>query len=204
MEQFRKAQPDAQWVQLGPLSGPAGDGAIPRNVNAPPAMFAIPRALEDDQNTLSAIMKLINYVSTEEGNRLVAYGVEGEHYKLVAGEVEPTEKLDAEGGYFWLYQFTGRDEAEYLATKFADDKELIDFAENQPALPIYNSLVVPPEGYNAGDADRFASEQLARFIGGDRPLTEYQDFLDTLSGQFRYEEYVESARQQLQDAGVRP
>ncbi|GAB3427902.1 type 2 periplasmic-binding domain-containing protein [Flindersiella endophytica] len=201
VEQYKTAQPDAKWVQLPPPSGPAGPGAMPTDENGS-TIYAIPRSLEGNEEKLRNIFAFIEYISGKEGNRLVSYGVKGVHYNLQGDKVVPTEKLTTEGEYFWLYQLTGRDEGEYLATKFAAQKDYIAFAENQPKLPTFGSLVVEPEGYNAVDADRYAEEQLAQFVSGKRPLSEWDSFVGTLSKQFGYDKYVSSAKDQLKELGA--
>ncbi|HEY8457605.1 MAG TPA: extracellular solute-binding protein [Actinopolymorphaceae bacterium] len=201
VDQYKKANPEAEWIQMAPPSGPAGEGALPRDRGAV-TLWAIPRALEKDEAKLQKVFDLINFVSSQEGNRLVMYGLEGRHYTLDGQRVVPTDKLAEEGNYFWLYQLTGRDDEDYLATKFAAQQEYIDFANNQPFIEIYNSLVTPPEDYNAGDASRFIEEQFARFVSGARPLSEYDEFLDTLLNKFGYADYIESAKEQIRAAGI--
>jgi putative aldouronate transport system substrate-binding protein len=174
---------------------------MPNDANGS-TIYAIPRSLEGNEEKLRNIFAFIEYISGKEGNRLVSYGVKGVHYNLRGDKVVPTEKLTTEGEYFWLYQLTGRDEGEYLATKFAAQKDYIAFAESQPKLPTFGSLVVQPDGYNAVDADRYAEEQMAQFLNGKRPLSEWDSFVDTLSKQFGYDKYVSSAKEQLDELGA--
>lgn len=200
VEQYKVAQPDAEWVQLAPPRGPAGQG-VPRDAGPAGGMWAIPQAVGEDEVKLQKIFDLINYVSSEEGNRVVMYGVEGEHYTVEDGSVVPTDKLDEEGGYFWMYQLTGRDDGDYLPTKFAAQAEYIDFANSQPFFENYSSLVVAPEG-SSGDTERFIEEQFAQFVSGARPVGEYDAFVDSLMNEFGYEDYLDAAREQLAGAGV--
>lgn len=204
VDQYKTAQPDAEWVQLDPPSGPGGPGGLPRDVGAPFSTWAIPKSLENDEAKLQKIIDLVNYVSSDEGNRLVMYGIEGEHYTLDGDSVVPTDKMTEEGGYFWLYQITGRNDDDYLATKFAAQKDYIDFANNQPVIENYNSIVTPPAGYNAGDASRFIDEQFAQFVSGGRSLDEYDAFVDTLMNEFGYAEYIDNAKEQIASAGIQP
>jgi putative aldouronate transport system substrate-binding protein len=201
VEQYKSVQPDAEWVQMAPPSGPGGEGAYPFD-NTATRMYAIPRTLEDEPEKLEKLFELISYSTTEEGRRLSSFGTEGEHYTLEGDTVVPTDLLDSQGGYFWIYQFTGRDEAEYMNVKFADDIDAVEFAENQPKLQIFNSLVLAPEGYNPADAGRFAQEGIIAFIAGQRPLDEYDDFLETLLTQFHLQEFVDSGVEQLADLGI--
>lgn len=201
VDQYKAVQPDAVWAQLGPLAGPAGAGALPVD-GFNTTMYAMPATLSGDDAKLDKIVELVNYVSSEEGNRLVSYGVEGEHFTLSGDEVTLTEKGTTEGEYFWLYQVTGRDDSAYLATKFADQAAEIEFASTQPFLTTYNSLITPPEGYVGTDADTFASEQLAQFMSGARPASEFGDFVDMLRNDFGYKTYVDAGIDQLEALDV--
>ncbi|WP_162605694.1 extracellular solute-binding protein [Jiangella aurantiaca] len=201
VDQYKDVQPDAEWVQLGPLSGPAGPGAFPVEGYAR-TMYAVPSTLSDDDAKLSKIVELVNYLSGDEGNRLASYGIEGEHYTMSGDEVTLTERGKTEGEYFWLYLIPGRDDGEYLPVKFADQAAEIEFAANQAPLTMLGSLVTPPEGYNSADASTFASEQIARFISGELPMSEYSDFLATLKNDFGYQAYIDSGIEQLEALGV--
>ncbi|WP_307860351.1 hypothetical protein [Paenibacillus cisolokensis] len=129
------------------------------------------------------------------------YGVEGSHFNLEDGKVVPTELLSKEGAYFWLYQFTGRPEMEYLMVKFAQQAEYIEFANSQPRIQTLNGFVDNPDGYNAADANRYAEEELVKFIYGKRPLDEYDQFLNTLETSMNYKLYLDSAVEQLSALG---
>ncbi|WP_053207323.1 extracellular solute-binding protein [Jiangella muralis] len=201
VDQYKTVQPDAEWIQINPPSGPGGEGAYPWD-NTATRMYGIPRTLENEPEKLEKLFELIAYSTTEEGRRLTSFGIEGEHYNLDGDTVVPTDLLDSDGGYFWIYQFTGRDEAEYMRVKFADDIDVIEFAENQPKLQTYNSLVLAPEGYNPADAGRFAQEGIIAFVTGQRPLDEYDAFLETLSSQFGLQQFVDSGIDQLTELGI--
>lgn len=74
-------------------------------------MFAIPATLSQSPEKKEALFKVLNYLSTEEGNRLVAYGPEGTYHQVNAdGEVELInndlwKKSDLQA-YLYNYQFT--------------------------------------------------------------------------------------------------
>lgn len=201
VEQYREVQPDAEWVQLGPLAGPAGEGAYPRDLSSV-RMEAVPASLADDPDRLNALFDLINYVSEGEGQRLVSFGIEGEHYTIEDDQVVATDLMAEEGGYFFLYQLAGRNDEEYLAVKFPDQEEEIDFAASQPILQLYDSLVAPPEDFRQADAGRFIQENLIQFVGNGRSLDEYPAFLDELDSQFDFSSFVDSGAEQLSDVAT--
>jgi putative aldouronate transport system substrate-binding protein len=202
IEQYKSLNPDAEWVQLGALTGPEGEGAIPRD-EVRVDMWAISSALANDEQKVERILDLFNYVSTEEGSLLTSYGIEGEHYTVDDdGTIVGTDLLASEGGYFWVYQFTGRNEQEYLETKFASQSEFVEFAASMPLFPTYNSLVIAPEMYNVADAGAYAQQGIVQFVTGQRPLSEYDNFLDELDSVFDQQDYVDAATEQLEEAGV--
>jgi putative aldouronate transport system substrate-binding protein len=106
-----------------------------------------------------------------------------------------------EGAYFWLYQFTGRPEMEYLTVKFAPQIKLIDFASKQPRLQAVNGFIDFPTGYNAADANRYVEEEFSKFIYGKRPLTEYDSFLKTLEGSMNYKAFLEASEKKVKELG---
>lgn len=200
--QYKAADADAEWVQLAPPKGPGGQSDAPNDLGAAPMLYSLPRSLENDPERLAAVFEVLNYVSSEGGNRLVMYGVEGEDYTLENGEVVPTPLLAERGGYYWVYQFTGRPEEPYLKTKFASQAPYIEFAANVPRMDIYNGFIVQPDGYNSADADRYIAEELVKFITGENSLDAYADFTATLDSTFGYTTYMQAAEEQVAALGL--
>jgi len=199
--QYKKVQPNAKWVQLAPLAGPGGAGAARHDPYYTPA-YAIPATLKGNDAKLAKIFSLMNHVSIESGTRLVSYGQEGVHYTRSGDKVTMTKQGKAESEPFWLYQFSGRDEVQYTETKFSDAKNQFHFALNQPKFEVFDSLITPPDGYNAADATRYAGEQIAQFVGGKKSLDGYDAFLDTLNNQFGYKTYADAGVEQLKSLRV--
>lgn len=202
VNQIKAVNPNAAWIQIAPPIGPGGQYDGSWDIGGTPGMYAIPKSLEKEPEKLQKVFDLLNYVSDPEGGvLLVQYGVEGSHFNLEDGKVVPTELLSKEGAYFWLYQFTGRPEMEYLMVKFAQQAEYIEFANSQPRIQTLNGFVDNPDGYNAADANRYAEEELVKFIYGKRPLDEYDQFLNTLETSMNYKLYLDSAVEQLSALG---
>lgn len=200
--QYKTINPKAEWVHIDAPKGPAGQFNGSFDFDMPSRYYAIPKAMEKDKAKLQKIFDLINYVSGEEGNDLVMYGIEGKHYNVVDGKVEPTELMAVEGNYFHLYQITGRPNKEYLAVKFPNQTEDIEFAIRIPRIKTLDSSIVPPTGFNKADADRYAEEELVKFVYGKRPLSEYGDFLKTLETTFKFNLYVDEAMKQIKEQGL--
>ncbi|WP_282943552.1 extracellular solute-binding protein [Paenibacillus sp. RC67] len=201
VEQIKAVNTKAEWVQVGALKGPGGQFASAWDIGKTAGLYAIPKALEKNPEKLQKVIDLLNYVSTKDGSLLVQYGVKGKHYNLESSKVVPTDLMGKEGGYFWLYQFTGRPEMDYLQVKFAKQSPFIEFANQQPRIQSLVGFVDYPNGYNATDAGRYIEEELAKFVYGKRPISEYDAFLKTLEGSMNYKVYMDAAQKQLKDLG---
>ncbi|PYI56271.1 extracellular solute-binding protein [Paenibacillus flagellatus] len=199
--QYKAINPKADWVQMTALKGPGGQFDGSYDYDRPSRYWVIPKALEKDKAKLQKVFDLINYVSGKEGNTLVMYGIEGKHYNMKDGKVVPTDLMAKEGNYFNLYQITGRPNKEYLAIKFPNQAAATEFAIKAPRIPSFDSSVIPPTGFNKADADRFAEEEMIKFVTGKRPIAEYADFLKTLETTFKYKMYVDEGEKQIKEQG---
>ncbi|WP_202916232.1 extracellular solute-binding protein [Paenibacillus mesophilus] len=199
--QYKAINPKADWVQMNPVKGPGGQYDGSYDYDRPSRYWVIPKALEKDKAKLQKVFDLINYVSGKEGNTLVMYGLENKHYNMKNGKLEPTELMAKEGNYFNLYQITGRPNKEYLAIKFPNQAAATEFAIKTPRISSFDSSVIPPTGFNKADADRFAEEEMIKFVTGKRPIGEYGDFLKTLETTFKYKTYVDEGAKQIKEQG---
>ncbi len=110
-EQLAAVNPDAEWNQVAAPEGPGG------RINHYESMGVgsfnvLNKKLEADPVRLDRMLKVCNFVSSEEGQRLVLYGKEGLHYKVnEEGRVEILPKMYEDDGVLIIpkYQFTGRD-----------------------------------------------------------------------------------------------
>lgn len=207
-EQAKAVNPDASWIPVGTIGGGNGkeldgDWQIGTTVH----MFAIPTTLSQTPEKMEALFKVLNYLSTEEGNRLVAYGMEGTLHEInAAGEVELInsdlwKETDLQT-YMYNYQFTGRgDESVYLMIRNPTIRNVIEFAAAQPRIECLNGFVDFPEGFVASDAATFAEEELIKFIYGRRPIEEYDDFVETLKGLYNYQSYLDLAEETTRALG---
>ncbi|WP_052486969.1 extracellular solute-binding protein [Gordoniibacillus kamchatkensis] len=201
VEQIKKVNPNANWLQLAPPKGPVAQNDGSWDIGTAPGLFVIPKSLEKDKAKLQKVFDLLNYVSATEGSRLVQFGVKGRHYNLEGDKVVPTDLMGKEAGYTWLYQFTGRPEQAYLSVKFAPQSKYIEFANKQPRIQALNGFLTYPEGFNAADANRFIEEEMTKFVYNKRPLGEYDAFLKRLESSMNYKVFLDSAVKQLQALG---
>ncbi|MEK3721606.1 extracellular solute-binding protein [Paenibacillus sp. FSL H8-0034] len=200
---WKGVNPNAQWVQLASPKGPGGQFDASYDYGKAPQYFVISKAVEKDPAKLQKILDVFNYMASPEGLNLVSYGIEGRHYKLNGGKVEPTELMDTEGGYFSIYQMAGRKELEYLSTRFPYVEKELKFTNEQPRIKILNSYIYNyPAGFNKNDMDRFTKDEIIKFIHGKRPLTEYDQFLATLNSTFKNDAYLEHAAKLLKEKGI--
>ncbi|WP_240353787.1 extracellular solute-binding protein [Cohnella algarum] len=202
VEAWKGANPEAEWIQLAPPKGPNGQAygkAI--NIGEAGGLWVVPKRLENEPEKLEKVLELFNYTSTPEGNRLVQFGIEGTHFTLNGDTVAITEQGSKEATFTWLYQFSGRPETEYLKTKFADLVEYIDFEAAIPRMETLDGFVQSPAGYNPADANRYIEEEMIKFVFGKNDLANYDKFLETLESTFKYDQFVESAVEQLKELG---
>lgn len=200
-DQIKKVNPKAEWIQLAPPKGPAGQNDGPIDIGSTSGIYAIPKALEKNKEKLQKVFDLLNYVSGKDGSNLVQFGVKDRHYNVEGDKIVPTDLMGKEAGYTWLYQFTGRPEMSYLQVKFAPQAKYIEFSNKQPRIQILNGFLMAPDGYNAADANRFIEEENVKFAYGKRPLSEYDTFLKTLETSMNYKAYLDAAAKQLNELG---
>lgn len=200
VEAAMAAQPDSDWRMIDVLSAPGREGVMPSDAYG--AVQGIPASLGDSEEKVTAMIKLLNYLGTEEGSRLAMFGIEGTHYEVDGDTVKALPALDEEGAYFFAYQMAGRDEDFYLDVKFDAQRAYWEACRARKRLATYQTLVAPPEDFSLADANRYGSEQTVLFMTGERTLDEYPTFLDELNSQFDYAAFVDSAREQLAALGL--
>ena len=61
-------------------------------------------------------------------------------------------------------------------------------------ITIYNALIDLPEGYNPADANTYGVEEIVKFIYDDRPLAQWDDFVDTLLTTYDYQQMVDASK----------
>lgn len=201
LEQMKTASPNASWIQIDPVQGSGGKSTSTWDIGNPAGLYAIPKALEKSPEKLQKVFDLLNYVSSKDGSLLVQYGIKGKHFNLEGDKVIPTDLMAKEGSYFWLYQFTGRPEMEYLKVKFAPQVKYVEFASKTPRMESLNGFVEFPNGFNNADANRFIEEEFSKFIYGKRPIAEYDSFLKTLEGSMNYKALTDAADKKLKELG---
>ncbi|MBQ7839783.1 MAG: extracellular solute-binding protein [Lachnospiraceae bacterium] len=195
--------PDAEWVRIFDLEGPGATTSGLYDPTSVGAIYCVPAQLEGDEEKLDAIWRLLDYVAADEGLRLVSYGLEGEHYTVEDGTIVATDRMATEADFTWVYQLLGRNEMEYLGVKFPYAKaEIESGVYDRTYIRLVNTLVEYPDWYQRVDAQRYMDEEVTKFMFGERPLEEYDAFLETLDSTYNYKEFVAGVNEYIQGTGV--
>jgi putative aldouronate transport system substrate-binding protein len=199
-ETWQSINPDAEWVQVESPEGPGGRYDTGYDEASTSGLYVFADHLAEEQRKLDAALELFDYVTAGEGHKLVLFGVEGVHHEMEGDQLKMLDKI-SELNYTWNYQFTGRDEMWYLRMKFPQSPPYLEFVFNLPYIPVYNSIVTLPEGVNPADMHRFEQEQIIGFMYGNRPLSEWNDFVQRLYSDYDLQKYVDQAEMDLRAAG---
>lgn len=198
-ESYLAVDPDAEWEIVGPLTGPDGETNYVGNHNDSgyTSLFAINAELADEPEKLEAALTVLNFFGSEEGLSLTTHGIEGVHWDYNE-DGDPVVRSECYNDivFSWVYQLCGREELSYCRVKFGDYAwNYVVESDEQPRLSNVTSLIDDPEWYNGTDAETYISEECAKFLTGERDLTEaeWQSFIDTLENTYRYSEFVAEA-----------
>ncbi|NJM09235.1 hypothetical protein HC891_28065 [Candidatus Gracilibacteria bacterium] len=126
---------------MAPLTGPGGQNDGILDLGATSALWAIPRALQSEPETLAKIFALLNYISEGDGSLLVQFGLKDVHFTMEGTSAIATEMMSkpvAEGGagYTFIYQLTPARAGVPLYQICHADRlhRLCDFAAAAPSL----------------------------------------------------------------------
>lgn len=198
---YKKINPNADWVQVGALTGPGGTFSGFWDEGSVFGRIALSKSLEKKPDVLNKALEYLNYITEPgKGQNIVNYGVEGKHYEMLNGQIKLLPAI-TETAYAFQVQLTGRTEGPYLKAKFPNQAKVIDFAVNLPVIKTYNGLVSNPAGVVADDKNRYELEEITKFMFGKRPLSEYAQFTDTLNKTYQLPLYVQEADKALKSLG---
>ncbi|WP_138752242.1 extracellular solute-binding protein [Paenibacillus sinopodophylli] len=200
-ENVKAANPNAEWIMVPTIKGPAGQIEGPYDVGSTSGLIALSRTLEKDEEKLQKIFDLLNYVSSPEGSQLVQYGIKDKHFTTEGSKVKISELGAAEAGYIWLYQLTGRPESEYLATKFDYAAPIIDQASKLSRLNLYNGFIDLPSDFNAADAYRYIGDLSMEIVYGKKSIDSFDSLAGDLNSKFNYQVFMDQASKQMKELG---
>lgn len=202
MEQVHAVNPNAEWGLLMGVTGPAGvQYDTLYDSSSAGSYYAVNPDLADQPERLAKVLALLNYLCDNEGGqRLTMFGVEGVHYNVVDGVVVATEEM-ANLTHTYIFQLTGRDDLPYLKVKFYYLSDEIDQCVNMNKLENYNAAVTAPVDFSVPDLERYATEEFIKFMYGDRPLSEWDAYVQTLTDTYGLAKYMEKAVSDLTTLG---
>lgn len=194
--------PEASWGPFrAELKTDYGVSGASNSASGNDAVYAINADLVDEPEKLEAVLKLFDYIATEECDNLLSFGIENEHYKVENNTIVKLDKMD-ELSYGWGIQFLGRDDMLYCMTKFADCAEYIKYcAEDITILTHYGQMVEKPDNINVSDIESYVLEQVAQFMFGTQSMDKWDGFIDKLYTAFSLQEYVDVANESLKELG---
>lgn len=199
---IKAANPNAEWVIVPEFKETPFNYVRSIDQGATSGFIMLPKRLEKEPEKLERILDMLNYISDGDGLLLAQYGQKDVHYRLEGDKTVMTDKA-TEAGFTILYQIIGRNEKEYLNTKFPNQASYINQAFAMPELKTVNQLVDKPEDYTATDAERFMQEEMLKFFYSKGNLTtDYDKFLEDLGSKFNFSKMQEAAEKQLREQGL--
>jgi len=193
----KKVDPKGSYVGVLPVKGPNGDRFKENPQAAITPCIAITKS---NKNPIETI-KYLDYIYSKEGNILMNYGVEGKDYKLDAsgnpvftdyvvknpdGNDAGTVRLN-EGMQVGL-PFVATLDSESQATPSDAIKNAWKiYTEGNVLYPRFPNLSLSEEqnGNISGiltDLKTFTDENTNKFIMGQKPITDYDKFAQTIKG----------------------
>ncbi|GFZ79044.1 hypothetical protein GCM10008018_25770 [Paenibacillus marchantiophytorum] len=201
LAKIKAANPNAEWVLIENLKSPLGGQVGIVDAGAASQYVTLPATLAKSPEKLDAIFKLLSYTSKGEGSNLVQFGVKDRHFTQDGDKITLTDKA-TETSYSWIYQFVGRPEQQYLATKFPASADVIKKSVELPRISILNGFIDLPEGFQAADVRRYIEEEFLKFEYGKSSLDDYDKFIQTLEKTFKYTSLLDQANKQLKEKGI--
>lgn len=194
---WTSVDPDACWEIVGPLTGPDGTTNYVGNYASAGFTSLSSIGADLDADVTEAALKVLDFFGTDDGISLTTYGIEGVHWDYNEEGV-PTVREDqiTAINFSWIYQLCGRDELSYCRVKFGEDAwKYVVQSHEQPYLTDVTSLIDDPEWYNGTDAETYISEECAKFVTGQRELSEaeWAAFIETLNTTYKYSQFIEEA-----------
>ncbi|WP_235991676.1 extracellular solute-binding protein [Metabacillus schmidteae] len=147
------------------------------------------------------IVKWLDFAYSEEGHMLFNFGIEGESYEMVDGNPTYTEEITNNPDGLPMTQALGKYIRASYGGPLIQDKRYLEqyyeLPEQKDAVKIWgesaeNKINMPPTTLNVEESEEFNSimsdlntyydETVIRFIMGEEPLDNFDDFVETLKG----------------------
>lgn len=176
-------QEEGQMLHLGQEASALGQKGLSLSTSCPDEYIEI-------------ACKWLDYWYTPEGSQLANYGVEGEAYNLVDGEIVYTDLMlnNPELNFTWAMNKYAMGSGSFIMdgdriySDYTDEQwEMMDvfnssYTDYAYSMPTVSLTTEESETYTAlyNDIDTYISENFLMFINGDKPLSEFDSFVQTI------------------------
>jgi ABC-type glycerol-3-phosphate transport system substrate-binding protein len=151
---FKQANPNGVLVQLTPPKGPTGLQATPTGTSG---LTKVVINAKIDPKKQQRILKLLDYMLSDEGYNLIKNGIEGVHYKKVGDKYEKLPEYDKDRPFLLSTWFFRRDDPG-IQLHLWDDQ---DYAKE------VSTMIKENEKYRWVDAGAGLESQTATEISAD-------------------------------------
>jgi putative aldouronate transport system substrate-binding protein len=204
-KEIKAVNPDANWVMLPALKGPAGEYVEFAGSGIGNA-FLLTRAAASEPGKAEAIMKFLNDAMnpTSETYRQMAWGRPGADFEPDKDN-NPVRRLNTDPERAWMgyYRVFRSPVPQTNKVFFADEPDLFqrwETASKLPLLPNVTSLVPAHEA--SPDLDTYILEMHTKFALGEESFDNWDSFVETAMSQYRGQEVVDAATEQLRTVGA--
>lgn len=186
--------PDTNWQVIQPPVLAAGQE--PRTYSQQAAVVNYAWAISSSAENAVDIIKMFDYVYSDEGSLLFNFGIEGESYDVVDGTPQYKESIvNGDGGTISYIRKNGmqpligiRQMPEYEAASCVNEDvkaQLFNYIDNDRFYPINPTLTLTEAEQEIYDIrmssiKTYVEEELIKFFIGSRPIEEYDSFLAKL------------------------
>lgn len=173
---MKEINPDAEWAILPAIKGPEGKAGF----RAQPAIQTTISISKDTENPV-AVMKLLDYIVSEEGWQLASKGIAGVHYDPATGEqTEEGKKGSAEK---WLGVMSGI--LSNVTVQEADweknSPEKWEYIKAAKEMPLYESdmysIVTDESTRLSSEIKKLEEEWFIKFVTGEKSIEEFDAYV---------------------------
>jgi putative aldouronate transport system substrate-binding protein len=205
MKEVSGETPD--WVALTAPKGPSGEQILHLE-NLQNNMWAVSKKAAADPEKMKRIFDMLQFWYTDkESYPLFSYGVKGISWDIKDGQVvRLTPAKEVSDKYVWTghYKMPRRaDDALYYNFLNPKTKDHHQVNLKQVKPNIANGYVVPDTNDSLyKDREKYVNEMLLKFITGKEPISNWEQYVSTLSSKFNQKGYEESVTKQLKEQGI--
>ncbi len=187
--------PDTNWQVIQPPV--LTKGQEPRTYSQQADVVNYAWAISSSAKNSVDIIKMFDYVYSDEGSLLFNFGIEGEGYDIVDGQPKYKDSIiNGEGGTISYIRKNGmqaligmRQMPEYEAASCVNEDvraQLFNYIDNDYFYPVNPTLTLTEAEQEIYDIKMsaiktYADEELLKFFIGTRPIEEYDSFVARLN-----------------------